>query len=588
MPMSRPSTTPPAVLGDPGSLAAHEHRAHRRVVRDRRHRARDLGSPDLGRHVTPADAHHAVTRGRAPAASASAATAVAVVERQARLHRGERDRAVHRAGVEGREAAARRRRRARPSTCPSPRARRSRPRRPFTPLTTCSRSRPALGEEREVGAELGVRHRRGAEPTDLGGAVERVPGDRARRARSGGRRGCRPDPASGRPPRIARPSALVSTPTPSARERARRRVSTRSLSFTRSSAASVISVTPSANAAATASTGISSCTLAISSPAMVVADSGAARTRRSPTGSPSSSPVRTDLDVGAHARSTSTNPVRVGLRPTRLHGDSDPGVIAGRHAPERGRRRVARDRRARTHGAHRAGTRTVGRPTLDRRAQRGEHPLGVVAAGPRATRSRSCHWRRGRRARSRSSPARSPPGARGRDAVQARRRARRAARASPSSRPSTCAPIAPQRVDHPAHRAGPAGWRRRSAPTGTGRPPSRPAVVRIVVPELPQSSTSPGSRQPVGAATGDLDDVGAGGRARDAEGGEHADGAAHVVAPGEAADGRRSVGQRGEQQGAVRDALVPGHAEPATQRRRAADARAWTAGLTPPPSVPTG
>ena len=45
----------------------------------------------------------------------------------------------------------------------------------------------------------------------------------------------------------------------------------RSLSFTRSSPASRISVTPSANAAATASTGISSCTSGISSPAMVVA-----------------------------------------------------------------------------------------------------------------------------------------------------------------------------------------------------------------------------------------------------------------------------------------------------------------------------
>ena len=72
----------------------------------------------------------------------------------------------------------------------------------------------------------------------------------------------------------------------------------RLLSLTASSAASWITVSPSANAAAIASTGSSS--MIDSSPAMSVPCSGAAVMWMSPTGSPISSPVTVDVDRRAH------------------------------------------------------------------------------------------------------------------------------------------------------------------------------------------------------------------------------------------------------------------------------------------------
>ena len=100
----------------------------------------------------------------------------------------------------------------------------------------------------------------------------------------------------------------------------------RLLSLTASSAASRMSVTPSANAAATASAGISSCTFGISSPPIVVPVRSAERTANSPTGSPHTSDVCRMSICAPMRHSTSTNPRRVGLRLTCSRTMSDPGV----------------------------------------------------------------------------------------------------------------------------------------------------------------------------------------------------------------------------------------------------------------------
>ena len=100
-------------------------------------------------------------------------------------------------------------------------------------------------------------------------------------------------------------------------------------------------MTPSANAAATASTGISSWTFGISSPSITVAVSALERTRTSPTGSPQRSSVCVDLDVGAHAAQhlDEAEPRRV----QRQRLDREIGARRDQRADheERGRRRIA-------------------------------------------------------------------------------------------------------------------------------------------------------------------------------------------------------------------------------------------------------
>ena len=214
-------------------------------------------------------------------------------------------------------------------------------------------------------------------------------------------------PGCRRPPRTTRWSSPDSTPTPS-RVSSSPTVAMRSLSLTRSSAASRNSVTPSANAAATASTGISSIT------------QGSPRPRRWCRAAARSHPQLThrlaellagvdDLDRRAHAHEHVDE--RDARRVERDVLDHELGAGRDRrgHDPERGRRRIARhvelERRRRAGGdAH--------RPLVDpgdRRAERGEHALGVVAARRRARRPRWCRRPAARRAAAPSSPARSPP-----------------------------------------------------------------------------------------------------------------------------------------------------------------------------------
>ena len=93
----------------------------------------------------------------------------------------------------------------------------------------------------------------------------------------------------------------------------------RSDSFTRSSAASRISVVPRAVAASTTSAGTSSMSRGMSGPAIVVAARGAWPTVSAAIGSPAASPGPCGV-VASEARmaaSTSSRPVRVGFTPTR-------------------------------------------------------------------------------------------------------------------------------------------------------------------------------------------------------------------------------------------------------------------------------
>ena len=258
----------------------------------------------------------------------------------------------------------------------------------------------------------------------------------------------------------------------------------RSLSFTRSSAASRNSVTPSANAAATASTGISSITHGISAPSTVVPCSGARVTRSSPTGSPSRSPVVDDLDRRAHAhaarRRTRCAP---GCSATSSTTSSEPGVMVAADHPERGRRRIAGHRRTRTAPARpavtrtaRSSTRVIGAPSAASirsvwsRLGRRLDDLGGAArpAGPAstsavftcalATASGGARTRRGRRRARRA-------------AAGCRRRARRRARPSPAAarRPapsgvatSDSSPVSTERNGRPGEQAGRAARMRRA------------------------------------------------------------------------------------------------------------------------------
>ena len=159
-----------------------------------------------------------------------------------------------------------------------------------------------------------------------------------------------------------------------------------------------------------------------------------ARRTRSPVGTTSmSAPMR---------RSTSTKPSRVGLSETSSITISEPGVIDAattKNAADDGSPGTSRSNGSTARRARRA---TVRPSTVDRRAERGEHALGVVARRRgrhdlgRAVglqpgeEQRRLHLRATRPASSWRMPA------------QRAAADRRAARASPSSRPSTCAPIA--------------------------------------------------------------------------------------------------------------------------------------------------
>ena len=102
----------------------------------------------------------------------------------------------------------------------------------------------------------------------------------------------------------------------------------RSVSLTRSSAASRITLVPSAQRAATERIGISSTSLGIRSPPISKAFSGLWRTRRSATGSPATSRWLSSSSGAPICSNTSRIPVRVGLMPTFSIVSSAPGTTS--------------------------------------------------------------------------------------------------------------------------------------------------------------------------------------------------------------------------------------------------------------------
>ena len=301
---------------------------------------------------------------------------------------------------------------------------------------------------------------------------------------------------------------------------------------------------------------------------MVVPCSGAARRRAGrPPARPARSPVGSTSIDAPMRRSTSTNAMRVGLSATPSITSSEPGVIvAATHQNAAddgspGTSSVERRRRARA----RPGPSC--RRRVDRRAERGEHALGVVAARRRlgdlgdavglqaGEHQRGLHLRAGDRELVRGAPRARRPGPRA--ARACRRRGRR-----------PCAPIARSGSTTRRHRP---CTQRLASPVSTlrnGRPASSPL-------------SSADRRARVAA----VDDAVGLARARRRRGrrrracarrrSSHGDAERVERARGCARRRRRrarpvsarlAVGERGEQQRAVRDALVAGDPQPAAQR----------------------
>ena len=399
----------------------------------------------------------------------------------------QRDRPVHRAGVEH----------VQPERVGDPardgrlpRARRPVDRHDAAPVTRAPVSR------REVGRRSrDTRSRPRASPAPSSRPSVACAGDRGRHRDAmvavALRASHRPAARRGRRARRGR----VSTPMPSSVELLLRRVAMRSLSFTGSSAASRI-VGDAVGERGRDREHRQLVDDRISSPRDRRCRAAAPRsTVMSPTGSPSASLGHVDLDAW--------RPSRAARRGTRS-GPGSGHVLEhdrsrGRSWRPRRRTRPTTGRRApraRTHPARPAETRTraVVDP-VDRRAERRQHPLGVVAARARLDDLGRARRPAARRAPARSSPARSPPRARG-----ARRAARRRARKRRER--AVGAPVERARPSRagarrPGASAAGRATRRRSRTDRNGRPGerARPSM-RIVVPELPQSMTASGSRRP--------------------------------------------------------------------------------------------
>ena len=275
----------------------------------------------------------------------------------------------------------------------------------------------------------------------------------------------------------------------------------RSLSFTRSSPASRNSVTPSANAAATARTGISSITHGI----VGTLDRGAVQRGGADAQLPDrlAEPLagRHHLDRRAHAHAARRrSAMRAGLSATSSTTSSEPGRDGGRDHPERGRRRIAGHVEART---------AAGAPAVTRTARSSTRVIGA----PSAASIRSVWSRLGAGSAisvvpSACSPARTSAvftcalahreQVRGADAAPPPRTT--SGGSVPSARPSSCAPIAAQRLDDPAPSVAAAATSSpvEHAEERVARRAGRRSR-RMVVPELPQSTTPVGSVNAVDA-----------------------------------------------------------------------------------------
>ena len=231
-----------------------------------------------------------------------------------------------------------------------------------------------------------------------------------------------------------------------------------------------------------------------------------------------------------------------------------------------------RQRRARAAGGP-GTTVTVSPSTADVAAERGQHPLGVVAAPGRLHARSPVRTPRARPGAPPTSPARSPPARRGGSGWSGRAPTIASGSRAPPRRPTTRAPI---RASGSITRS--IGRRRSdSSPVSTvanGWPARTPTRSRAVVPELPQSTTSPGSVEPLEPAALDHEVPGPLPRHLGAERRDGPQGRQAVLALEEALHLGEPVGERAEERGAVRDGLVARHGDRAgeasdrTRRRR--------------------
>ncbi len=110
-----------------------------------------------------------------------------------------------------------------------------------------------------------------------------------------------------------------------------------------------------------------------------------------------------------------------------------------------------------------------------------------------------------------------------------------------------------------------------------GQPATAPITSRQPVPELPKSSTPAGSREAADADAVHAPGAFAGALDRGAQRAHGLAGVEHVLAFEQAGDAGLADRQRAEDQGAVRDRLVAGHAHAALERARAAGGqRGWS------------
>ncbi len=268
----------------------------------------------------------------------------------------------------------------------------------------------------------------------------------------------------------------------------------RSTSLVRSSAASRISVSPSAWLASTAMTGNSSMQRTVKDPAIVTPCNCAPCTSISATGStpPAGSTSLDDHPSAPIISSTSRIPVLPRVDADAGAAHRPPRARRDQGEEERGRADVAGDPeserldRARMH-------RHLGALGLDADATHAQHPLGVIASGQgfddgrrgiggepreqdRRLHLRACDGRLPRHARQRALPAANP---------KRRRPGRTRSTSAPMARSgSTTRAIGRRRSD-----ASPSSVASQSLPAST------PARRRMVVPELPQSSHASGVSQ---------------------------------------------------------------------------------------------
>ena len=275
--------------------------------------------------------------------------------------------------------------------------------------------------------------------------------------------------------------------------------------------------------------------------------------------------------------STSSNPVRRGLRPTSWIVSSDPGsrVAATTKAPPRRSRPARRPRRAE---AARPDRRRPGAARAHPHAGGLEHQLGVVARRQRLddrrlagrVEAREQHARLDLRARHRQLVA---------DPAQlaARDHERRRAVVALDARAHL-----PSGSGDPVDRAA----AQRSSPVSSKLPcwPARiPASSRSVVPELPQSIGASGSRRPRRPAPWMRSESTSSSSHGHAERAHRGDRRLGVARAAEAANRGLALADRPEQHGPVRDRLVARNRDVAAQRAGRLDLHSASTGETTTP-----